>query len=103
MSSIIVLMLAVALDCETGQPVALLREDAGVAYGTGSHAVDPSRDVANAPDRSRESLRCVNPLRSETSSQVEQAPYKPHVKPPSPTPPEPQPLPPKAGVPGKRK
>jgi hypothetical protein len=103
MLSIMLLMLAVALDCESGQPLGSPSGDPEVAYGTGPHAVDPSRDVTNAPDPRRESLRCVNPLRTETSSQVEQAPYKPHVKPPAPTPPEPQPLPPNAGVPGKRR
>ena len=97
MLSAIVLILSVALDCESGQPMGQAPVEPESAFGTGPRAVDPSRDAARTVDPSRESLRCVNPLRSETPPQVIQAPYKPHVQPKPPPAPTPQPLPSKPG------
>jgi len=95
MLNVVMLMLAVALDCESGDVLMNPPVEPEAAYGTGEHAVDPSRDVKPAPEPGRIEMRCVNPLRSQTGTQVEQAPYRPHVKPaPSPAP-EPPPTPPK--------
>jgi hypothetical protein len=91
----IVLMLSVALTCESGEQLGDAPTEPEAAYGTGPHAVDPSREESRAVDPSRRSMRCVNPLRSESSPQVQQAPYKPHVAPAGPPTPEPQPAPPK--------
>jgi len=88
------LMLAVALDCESGDPLISPPIDPEAVYGTGPHAVDPSRDVRPQP-APRSDMRCVNPLRSETVPQVEQAPYRPHVQPEQPAPPPPPPAEPK--------
>ena len=91
MLSTIVLILSVALTCESGEQLGDAPGEPEVAYGAGPHAVDPSRDESRAVDPSRRSMRCVNPLRSESPPQVQQAPYKPHVKPAGPPTPEPPP------------